>query len=263
MKTAILLCLLLTTLLLAQGPPPGPPEFTFEFVAGEMAFEGRLVKDAPYSAEAVTETVQVLADGNRVTRKNTAVLYRDSEGRTRREMSLGAIGPWASRGQARQAVFINDPVAGVNYILEPEGKIARKMTMRRPAGDARMRRAPASADRPQARVESLGKRMIEGVEAEGTRTTLTLPAGEVGNERPLEIVSERWFSSELQTLVMSRRSDPRMGETTFKLINLRRTEPLRSLFEAPPDYTLREGPPGPGMGMGGMEWRARPGRPQQ
>jgi hypothetical protein len=258
MKTAILLFFLLPTLLLAQGPPPGPPEFGFEFVAGEMAFEGRVVKGAPYSAEAVTETVQVLADGNRITRRNTAMLYRDSEGRTRREMSLGAIGPWPSRGEARQTVFVNDPVTGVNYVLDPEGKTARKMSMRRPPGEAMMRRAPAA--RPQPRVESLGKRLIEGVEAEGTRTTLTLPPGEVGNERPIEIVSERWFSRELQTLVMSRRSDPRMGETTYKLTNIRRNEPLRSLFEPPHDYTLRDGPSSPGSGM---QWRARPPQPQQ
>jgi hypothetical protein len=95
--------------------------------------------------------------------------------------------------------------------------------------------------------EQLGKQTIEGVEAEGTRTTVTIPAGEIGNERPIEIVSERWYSPELQLVVMTRHSDPRFGETTYKLTNINRAEPAKSLFEVPSDYTVKEGP-GPGIG---------------
>ncbi|MGH9882249.1 MAG: hypothetical protein ACRD6N_12505, partial [Pyrinomonadaceae bacterium] len=96
-----------------------------------------------------------------------------------------------------------------------------------------------------ARTESLGKQNIEGVEAEGTRTTVTIPAGEIGNEREIEIVSERWYSPELQTIVMSRHSDPRFGENTYRLTNINRTEPARSLFEVPADYTVKEAPKPP------------------
>ena len=90
--------------------------------------------------------------------------------------------------------------------------------------------------------EQLGKQTIEGVEAEGTRTTVTIPAGEIGNERAIEIVSERWYSPELQLVVMTRHSDPRFGETTYKLTNINRTEPVKSLFEVPAGYTVKEGP---------------------
>ena len=93
------------------------------------------------------------------------------------------------------------------------------------------------------RKESLGKQTIEGVEAEGTRETFTIGAGEIGNEQPIQVVSERWYSPELQTVVMSRHSDPRFGETTFRLTNINRSEPARSLFEVPADYTVKEGPP--------------------
>lgn len=93
--------------------------------------------------------------------------------------------------------------------------------------------------------EQLGKQNIEGVEAEGTRTTVTIPAGEIGNERPIEIVSERWYSPELQLVVMTRHSDPRFGETTYKLTNINRAEPAKSLFEVPSDYTIKEGPGAP------------------
>ena len=95
--------------------------------------------------------------------------------------------------------------------------------------------------------ENLGKQTIEGVEAEGTRSTITIPAGEIGNERPIEIVSERWYSPELQMVVMTRHSDPRTGEMTYKLTNINRTEPAKSLFEVPSDYTIKEGFQAPAM----------------
>ena len=92
----------------------------------------------------------------------------------------------------------------------------------------------------QKKTESLGTQTIEGVTAEGTRTTLTIPAGEIGNTLPLEIVDETWYSPELQITVMTRHRDPRSGETTYRLTNLSRSEPDRSLFEVPADYTVRD-----------------------
>src|SRR3989442_14565857 len=107
-----------------QGPDgPPPPGDTFVFVASEMNFDGKLVKGAPYSAEAVTESAQTLGDGNRIVNRSTASVYRDSEGRTRREQTLKAIGPFA--GEAPQTIFINDPVAGVNYTLDSRTHVAR------------------------------------------------------------------------------------------------------------------------------------------
>jgi len=87
-------------------------------------------------------------------------------------------------------------------------------------------------------VESLGTQFMEGVAVEGTRTTMTIPAGEIGNEQPINIVSERWFSPDLKVLVMSRQSDPRFGETTYRLTNLTRTEPSPQLFEIPSDFKI-------------------------
>lgn len=272
-----------------QPLPPGGPGQNFEFVSAGFEFAGETVRDAPYSAEAVTKTVQTLADGNRIVHENSTKIYRDSQGRTRREQTLGAIGPWAAAGEPHQMIFINDPVENVHYVLNPQEKTARKMTppsvepfnveiggensnpsvgvavkrdvqtfawVASEATGARVERdvtiaAPAS---PGIRVmpfhggleppatESLGTRMIEGVQAEGTRTTMTIPAGQMGNERPIEIVSERWYSPELKMEVMTKRHDPRFGETTYQLNNIQRIEPLPSLFQAPPDYTVEEGP---------------------
>lgn len=249
---------------------------TFTYVSSEMSFDSKTVKGAPYSAEAVTEVTQTLSDGNRIVRKSTASIYRDSEGRTRREHTLGSIGPFATNVEPPQTVFINDPVAGVNYILDPRTHTARKLPLPRlenlPAGakvEERMvhstatavggpgervmiyqnreagaagepgpLRTPAQGPRPV--TESLGKQTIEGVQAEGTRTTVTIPAGHIGNERPIQITTERWFSPELQTVVMTKSSDPFVGDTVYRLTNINRSEPARSLFEVPSDYKVKE-----------------------
>jgi hypothetical protein len=263
------------------------PHFTapVEFLSSEFAWEEKLVKGAPYSAEAVTESTQMLVDGNRISRKNTALVYRDGEGRTRREQTIEAIGPWAS-GHAHKSIFINDPVAGVNYILDPQNKTAMKISLPKDSEGASaarilVRGAMIGGAMPpppgevagvsrelhfEKRVDearhgggqfiardgggaagvqnyvnsSLGKQTIEGIVAEGTRTIVTIPAGEIGNDRPLETVSERWYSPDLQTVVMTKRGDPRAGESTYKLTNIRRNEPGKSLFEVPSEYTLRE-----------------------
>ena len=258
-----------------HGMPPPSPAGDFVFVSSDMSYNGKRVTGAPYSAQAVTESLQTLGDGNRIVRKSTATLYRDSEGRTRREQTFKAIGPLAADGEPGQTIFISDPVTGVDYSLDVRNQTARKMsrysfTMKTPGPDGEkptmvFERSPADrihiersavsskiatggpmvmewdgAREGKAKKESLGKQVIEGVEAEGTRSTVTIAAGEIGNERAIEIVSERWYSSELQTVVMTRHSDPRFGETTYKLTNINRTEPDHSLFELPAGYTLKE-----------------------
>ena len=89
-------------------------------------------------------------------------------------------------------------------------------------------------------VEDLGRQFMEGVTVEGTRTTMTIPAGQIGNEQPIKVVSERWFSPELKVLVMSRQADPRFGETTYRLTNVTRDEPSPELFEVPSDFKVIE-----------------------
>ena len=115
-----------------RTPPPGD---NFIFVASEMNSDGKVVKGAPYSAQAVTETTQTLSDGNRIINKSTATIYRDSEGRTRREQTLRVMGPFATAGEPPQTIFINDPVAGANYALNPTARTANRSTWARPAAE--------------------------------------------------------------------------------------------------------------------------------
>jgi hypothetical protein len=265
----------------AQPPPPPPPPDVFtmqvepgmamnqgigpgtmSWVAIEPFDAGKPVTGAPYSAEAVTEVTQTLADGNRIERRTSAKIFRDGQGRMRREQQAMAIGTMVAEAEAMM-ITISDPVAGTFVTLDQ----ARKTYMRAPSpkfafstrggvtsyaveggaagaavGVAGARVSggvmamAAGSDAPSVQTESLGARDIEGVRAEGTRTTTTIAAGAIGNQMPIEMVSERWYSPELQIVVMTRRTDPRFGETVYRLTNIVRAEPATTLFQIPSDY---------------------------
>jgi len=261
---------------------------------------GKTVKGAPYSGVEISETTQMLADGTRIHNESQTQVYRDSEGRMRRETP--------------NEITIWDPVANASWVLNPKNQTARKlpmgtfiyrttrdsngevftnvmrtqtpeagrMTVADDAKLAKVRRemevanietrtaeARLKADvEKELRVsatagvmvagpgpeimmkksmaaqkvnhESLGHRMIEGVNAEGTRMTATTEAGAIGNDRPIQSVTERWFSPDLQTVMLTRTSDPRTGEEVFKLVNVNRSEPAAYLFQAPAGYQVVE-----------------------
>jgi hypothetical protein len=88
--------------------------------------------------------------------------------------------------------------------------------------------------------EPLGKQMVEGVNAEGMREVSTIAAGAIGNDRPIQVSTESWYSAELQMNVMTRHSDPRTGDESFRLTNISRSEPAAYLFQAPAGYQINE-----------------------
>lgn len=273
-QSAILGCALVLTagIVSAQDAPPPPPapHALMMLQAGQdgdvmyrsfgegmelLGFGGmrggKVVTGAPFSATAVSETTQTLADGNHISRKSQSNLFRDSQGRIRREITLVGFGPLAGSGQPKSFIVINDPVAGTTFILHPDQKTAEKMgkpfaRMRGGMKDrmeARQQKEIASGD---VKKEDLGTQTIGGVVAQGTRITRTIPAGQIGNEKPITIVHERWYSNDLQTVVMSKHSDPWVGQTTYTLANIQRAEPDTSLFAVPSDYTVTQGHAGRG-----------------
>lgn len=257
-----------------QAPPPPHPGMMQAGPEGEFApppfgermellgfggmHGGKVVTGAPFSAVAVSETTQTLSDGNHISRKTQSNVFRDSQGRIRREITLSGFGPMASSEQPKSFVVINDPVAGATFMLHPDQKTAEKMG--RPFARMRGQVQGTMSEKMNARQqqeiangtlkkEDLGTQTIAGVTAQGTRFTKTIPAGQMGNEKPITIVREVWYSNDLQTTVMSKRSDPWSGETTYTLTNIQRTEPAASLFAVPSDYTVTQGHPGPGGRM--------------
>ena len=302
------------------GPQPGPMVSNVRYFTSRSADAGAVgmalasvVKGAPYSAEWATETVQALADGNRIVNTTSGKTYRDSEGRTRLDQTSAAAGAWVPADRQFSITNIDDPVSGEHMMLNnatkqatkfpksmfvvmpaPEGTdsagsaaakktldeaaarggakgmvmVANPATMApgmppppalpampmqvatasagvgqdffyyRSTGTVSSTAGPIPIDRPK--TESLGTKTIEGVLCTGTRETVTIPAGAIGNEREIQTVTEHWYSADLQTDVSSKTSDPRFGETTYKLTNIVRGEQPKSLFEAPADYTTAE-----------------------
>ena len=274
----------------APAPPPPPPhDMNVTFGAGPgMGFavamghdgmgEGNLVKGVPMSGEMVVTRDQALADGNSIHTQNQTTIYRDSEGRVRREIGFELATP--STGAAKRTmIVIMDPVSGNRYMLNPQTKTAHQMPLRpgkagspdtmrerldvgSGTGEAthvRVQVGPPGAaealsnmagqvsigsSTANLKTEQLGTKTINGLQAVGTRMTRTIPAGEIGNLNPIEVVTERWYSSDLQLPLLESHSDPMMGTMTIKLVNINRGEPDASLFQVPSDYKLVSGKPG-------------------
>jgi len=219
---------------------------------------GQLTIGKPYSATAVTHTVQVLGDGSQIERTQSEALYRDEQGRTRNETNEGRF------------IQIVDRVAGVTYSLDTAAKTARTteiMTGGRRGANASATQMQAAADdlkalaaqlkaaaqvkaaqepsaidqhkrRPELTTEDLGTQFINGLQAKGVRTTNTIPVGAIGNNRELKTVNERWESKDLGIMVKSVNTDPRFGTTTYELTNISQNAPDPSLFRVPADYTV-------------------------
>lgn len=291
---------------------------------------GKLVKNAPYSAELVNERVQTLPDGNQITKRTSQMSYRDSAGRTRSEVRNEA-------GEVR-SITIFDAVDNSRLILSPQAKTATKLTINRdfakrieeirekaksaakdgkatiiersPGEEIVIHRRegprseggqsineevkvriyhstggknsaasvappmppmppvppgpPGSPNAPMvslhgelaslgnlfqdrawssnATTKELGTKDFDGVRAEGKIRSYTIPAGEVGNKNPITVTTETWTSPELQITVYSKHSDPRAGDTIYRLSGVKRAEPPLSLFSIPDGYTVKEAP---------------------
>jgi hypothetical protein len=236
------------------------------------------VQGAPYSATITNESIQTLGDGTKITKTMSGNVARDAQGRTRQDAPLPVIGNMAA-ADAPHFVFIQDPVAQAAYTLNLTDKTAQKMPappMPPPNASGNMsgavggegkvimqmsgsmpsvglppgpppdgimvQRTFMASDQGKVTTEDLGSQTMEGVQVTGVRTTRTIATGEIGNDRPIAIITEVWTSPDLKAIIYSKRRDPRMGEQTFQLTNIVRTEPDASLFGVPPDFKIVEGP---------------------
>jgi hypothetical protein len=234
---------------------------TLQFrVGAEGGVMGQPVLGAPFSGTEVNETNQTLADGTKIHNEHQTQIYRDGAGRTRRETG--------------NTVVIMDPVAKVRYTIDTEHKTAAAMPLNfvkiqgggrggadqavtysvttryaatnsfvtKDGQEMQVKVVPGNVVKKdmRANTEDLGSQPMESVVAQGTRTTRTIDTGEVGNDRPINITSERWYSPQLQTIMMTKQVDPRSGETVFRLTNVKVGEPDPGLFQVPSGYQVTE-----------------------
>ena len=232
------------------------------------------VKGAPFCAAVTTEHTQSFADGNRIHTAENSNICRDSEGRTRRDASLNLLGA-GPQASAPKLITILDPVAGVRYMLDGENKVAHKMTLPPPgsapdrglpkggqvfimrsAGGAggpglstninRMyRKEGQDSNEPPPTTENLGNQTINGIHATGTRISTTIPSGKMGNDKPIVVTSERWYSPDLKATVMTKHNDPWAGELVMQFTNVNGSEPDPSVFTVPSEYKIVDDKDGP------------------
>lgn len=267
----VALALLATTVTVAQTAPPPPPPHDVMFFGGPgpgggmMTLgefgEGKTVTGAPLSGTLLVTRDTTLADGNKIHNESQSQVYRDSQGRVRRETGVNLVTP-ATGSVQRNLVVIIDPVAGKRYMLNPDNKTAREMPMHGPrhgdkSGGVHIGamggpdgpgpvtiNAVGGPDGPGAATkEQLGTMAVNGLQAEGVRVTRTIAKGQIGNDKPIEVVTERWYSPDLQIAVMTVHTDPMMGTMTTKLVNVTKGDPDASLFQVPSDYTIETGKP--------------------
>jgi hypothetical protein len=233
MKLCFIALLGLSALALAQRPG-----WNFEGGARGL-FQNKVVTNEPYSGVGVTTSKRTLSDGNTINETSCVKVYRDSSGRTRREETPKS----AACGATPQTILINDPVAGVDYVINAQNNTYRQFSEKtRPA-----RSTPPTGTRPDNPNQvqtSLGTEAIPGTSltAQGTQTVTTIPAGEYGNAAPITVTSIRWYSPDLQIVIKSSRTDPRSGSSTYQLSDISTAEPAAALFELPSGLTLQQGP---------------------
>ena len=239
--------LVLSTVALAQGPgrrafgAPGAGLGRFGFGLGA----GPVVTGQPYSGTGVSTSTRALANGNVITQNTCTKIYRDSAGRTRQEETLNS----STCGTTPSTIVIRDPVAGVEYRINAANNTYQQFMFKAPAASSSQTapRGPGRFNSTEVQSTDLGSQPIAGtgLNAQGTQTIRTIPAGQIGNAQPIETVHEMWMSDELKVPVMVKTTDPRSGASTTQLTNINRAEPDAALFQVPSDYTVKTGSGGP------------------
>ena len=225
-----------------------------------IGFQGNfeVVKNQPYKAQANTETKRTLADGSHITQSTTAMIARDSEGRTVNAQKVG---------DSLTITTIFDPVAKTHINYTSDTKIAHVLALPTPtalqvpvamgaafSGSAvgppsgavgffvQGRAVSSQLSGKHTTTESLGTKTVERIQVTGTRTTSTIPAGTIGNEEDLTTTREECYSPELKFVAQSTQNDPRFGQTTYTLNDIQQGPPDAALFQVPADYKIEEIP---------------------
>lgn len=195
------------------------------------------VANAPFTATVSMDVTRTLPDGSTVTQYNQRVVMRDSTGRVFQERRT-LVPKNGQRQPMPWRTEFSDPASHQKYFCELQRRVCRVGPYAAPTSFNLQPAGPLPAQRGNLTRESLGKNFINGVEADGTRETTVLNAGTVGNDRPLTITREFWYSLRLGINVVEKRVDPRDATVSIQVSNISLTEPDASYFAVPSGFSV-------------------------
>ena len=224
--------------------------------AGMLVEDPPMITGAPFSGVVSVQSTTNFADGNRIVRTNTARYFRDGQGRTRTERQGFSVQSLPSAGGPM--VVISDPVSGKRINLLAKLKVATVFKL--PTGGAFPQApvAPCSDNsspfallgmgmaigagqltEASTATTALGQKSINGVSTTGCRIVKTIPAGVLGNEKPITNTIEQWVSTDLGMIVQLSETSSIGGNVTINLEQVVLAEPDASLFTTPADYRVQ------------------------
>ena len=212
--------------LTAQEAQRGPDSSTTYHVPGVdvLAIPGK-----PFSAKSKTEWTRKLDDGSALQLHLTANLARDSQGRVYRERRNFV--PGLSNEETRLThIMIYDPVAKSQTVCIVAAHKCTVSDYHARTSFSEMPAGPFDGGKRYLSRESLGSNTMDGLEVTGTRETVTVNPGTVGNETPLVSTREFWYSTELQTNLAVTRKLPVEGLQVIQLSDVNTNEPTAELL---------------------------------
>jgi hypothetical protein len=185
------------------------------------------LSNAPFSAVVNTESIRQLANGASITLKNHRAIARDRVGRIFQERRL-LVPEDGKHESVLTQIEISDPVAHELFICVPKEEVCQVEDFDAPAFQPPKTAASA---REGANMRDLGKQSVAGLETIGTRETVVIEAGKIGNDSPIEVQREYWYSPQLGVNLISRLQDPRVGIQNFEVSDIALSEPDAKLFK--------------------------------
>jgi hypothetical protein len=223
--------------LAAQTPlTRGPDGRTTTFVPGVRVLT---VPNKPFSAEETIEWTRLTDGQGTLVSHLTARIVRDSQGRLYRERH-GFVPAGSDRQSPLQETYISDPAAHTLTTCIPLQRTCTITDFKPQIMLADAPVGPFDKGRRNLTRESLGNDTTLGLSVVGTRDTVTIAPGTIGNDASLTITTDLWKSPDLEIDLVVRRQDPREGIQSIHLSNLSRGEPDAQIFNTPDGYTIKD-----------------------
>jgi len=226
--------------LMFAGAPSGGGNILIGFTITSL-------RSIPLSGTIEAENQIVDAKGNSRFHRLITKIARDTKGRTRIDVDLHSIG--TPNDPKLVTVHSYDAVTKADLTLFPWRKSAMRYedkALPRPTPGKRLAPIALEPDHlgqapPQIETQriDLGVEVMEGMKLRHGRETCSYPAGFVGHKDAYTVVTDYWYSEELQSFVLVKQLDPSNGVQTLTLSNIHRENPDASLFRFPRDYKVQ------------------------